>query len=217
MSRLPFNREAEEALLGAMLSGAKVDSDLGPEDSYHGTHGAIYQVIKHGACDPIAAAAELEKQGKLPANGRAYLHGLAEALPVAGNAEHYAQLVRECAQLRGAKRTAYRILEAPEWNGEVTEAVKELGMLVEQGRPQVSTSWTPVELEQFVAGANPEQHPVILPREDGPCLLYEAKLHTIQSGPEAGKTWLALGAAADCLRIGKKVAYFDFEDDAATS
>jgi hypothetical protein len=137
MVGLPVDREAEEALLGALLCGARVDVDLAPEDFFSDTHRAIYRALRAAdSPDPIAVSAELEKRGQLPASGRSYLLGLASALPVAGNAEHWARLVREAALLREAKKIVYGVMEANEWNGTVADAANRLGELVRQGQAE---------------------------------------------------------------------------------
>jgi KaiC/GvpD/RAD55 family RecA-like ATPase len=59
--------------------------------------------------------------------------------------------------------------------------------------------------------------PSILEREDGTCLLYRGKLHSLYGEPEAGKGWVALKAATDQLAAGEHVVYIDFEDDAETA
>ena len=108
----PQNIEAEESVLGAMLiaepaiSLVVVDVRLRPEDFYRDSHGAIFRAIldlsnKNEAVDPLTVCAQLEKRGELQAaGGKPYVYQLAAAVPTAGNARHYAKLVKDASTLR---------------------------------------------------------------------------------------------------------------------
>ena len=80
-----------------------------------------------------------------------------------------------------------------------------------------SSTWAPVDLEPILAGRQTAVPPSILARQDGPCLLYRGKLHSLYGEPEAGKGWVALRAAVEQLQAGEGVVYIDFEDDAETA
>jgi replicative DNA helicase len=108
----PHNIEAEESVLGAMLvaKGAIaqiiVDVRLHADDFYRESHRAIFRAAialhtKNEAVDPLTVCTQLEEQGELEkAGGKAYVHQLAAAVPAAGNAPHYGQIVKEQAMLR---------------------------------------------------------------------------------------------------------------------
>jgi replicative DNA helicase len=108
----PQNLEAEESVLGAMLvaegaiSAGAIDLRLRPEDFYRESHREIFRAIialhdKNEPVDPLSVSVELEERGQLErAGGKAYVHQLAAAMPIAGNASHYARLVKEQATLR---------------------------------------------------------------------------------------------------------------------
>jgi replicative DNA helicase len=108
----PQNIEAEESVLGAMLlaepavAAVMIDVRLDPEDFYRDSHRAIFDAIrrlteKSEGIDPLTVCAELEKQGKLEvAGGKAYVYQLASGVPTAGNARHYAKIVKEEALMR---------------------------------------------------------------------------------------------------------------------
>jgi replicative DNA helicase len=114
----PQNIEAEESVLGAMLvaegaiATSILDVRLHAEDFYRESHRAIFRAIlalhdKNEAVDPLTVCAELEERGQLEtAGGKAYVHQLAAAVPTAGNAPHYARLVKEQATLRRLLETA---------------------------------------------------------------------------------------------------------------
>lgn len=80
-------------------------------------------------------------------------------------------------------------------------------------------SWTPVDLGPIVSGllAGEVVGPVasLMPRNDGPCLLYAGELHSFAAEPESGKSWMLQAEAARLLQDGQQVAYLDFEDSPA--
>jgi replicative DNA helicase len=118
----PQNIEAEESVLGAMLVAGEaaigpivVDVHLRSDDFYRDSHRAIFDAIialhnKNEAADQLTVCAELEERGQLDkAGGKPYVYQLAAAMPAAGNARHYGQLVKEQAVLRRLLGTAQSI------------------------------------------------------------------------------------------------------------
>jgi replicative DNA helicase len=118
----PQNIEAEESVLGSILIAGEaaispivIDVHLGATDFYRESHRAIFRAIialhnKNEAPDPITVCAELEETGELEkAGGKPYVYQLAAAMPAAGNARHYGQLVKEQAVLRRLLQTAQEI------------------------------------------------------------------------------------------------------------
>jgi replicative DNA helicase len=97
------------------VSTIVVDVRLRPEDFYRDSHRAIFEAIlslsaKNEAIDPLTVCAELEERGELDtAGGKAYVHQLAGAMPAAGNARQYGQLVKEQATLRRLLEATHRI------------------------------------------------------------------------------------------------------------
>jgi replicative DNA helicase len=83
-----------------------VDVRLHADDFYRESHRAIFRAAialhaKNEAVDPLTVCTQLEEQGELEkAGGKAYVHQLAAAVPTAGNAPHYGQIVKEQAMLR---------------------------------------------------------------------------------------------------------------------
>ena len=106
----PQNLEAEQAVLGSMLiereAIIKVADVLHKEDFYREANREVFQAIidlhDHGeAVDLVTVADELRNRGLLEAiGGVAYLTTLANSVPTAANAEHYARIVEEKALLR---------------------------------------------------------------------------------------------------------------------
>jgi replicative DNA helicase len=117
----PQNLEAEESVLGAMLvapaaiSNVLVEARLRPHDFYRDSHRVIYEAIlalndRNDAVDALTVSAELEKRGDLQtAGGKPYVHQLAAVVPAAGNARHYAKIVKDEATLRRLLGVAHSI------------------------------------------------------------------------------------------------------------
>lgn len=86
--------------------------------------------------------------------------------------------------------------------------------------PQTETptlcTWDPVDLADVLNGTAVQVLPEIGWREDRVPLLYRGKEHSVAGEPESGKTWFALLLASQVLRVGGRVTYVDFEDDART-
>ena len=74
-----------------------------------------------------------------------------------------------------------------------------------------STSWSPVELAEILAGGYSPPRPSMLQRADGACLIYPGRSHSISAEPEALKTFLALTACAERIEADETVVYMDFE------
>lgn len=82
-------------------------------------------------------------------------------------------------------------------------------------RPDINTpsTWRPVDITDVLDGSWRPARPTVAARDDGAGLFYPRLVHTISSESEAGKTWLALAAAATELANGGAVVFVDFEDD----
>ncbi|QKO22035.1 replicative DNA helicase [Rhodoferax sp. BAB1] len=106
----PHSIEAESSVLGGLLldNGAwdRVSDLLGDGDFYRYEHrliyGAISQLVNASRpADVITVFEQLQSQGKAEeTGGLAYLNGLAQYVPSAGNIRRYAEIVRERAILR---------------------------------------------------------------------------------------------------------------------
>ncbi len=117
----PHNLEAEQSVLGAMLVNPNaitaVAELLSPDDFYRDTHRLIYRGVitlfeRGEEVDVITLGAQLEREGVLErAGGREFVHTLAEFVPAAANAAHYASIVREQSVLRSLIRVGNEIAE----------------------------------------------------------------------------------------------------------
>ena len=106
----PHNLEAEEAVLGAILTAGRLLSEvaavLEETDFYRPAHRAIWRAILRLAdrgepTDPVTMLGELDQSRELAdVGGAPFLHSLVEAVPTVANASRYAQLVAEMARRR---------------------------------------------------------------------------------------------------------------------
>jgi len=117
----PHDLEAEQSVLGAMLVNPNaitaVVESLSRDDFYRDTHRLIYGAVstlfdRGEEVDVVTLSAQLEREGVLErAGGRDFIHTLAEFVPAAANAVHYASIVREQSVLRGLIRVGNEIAE----------------------------------------------------------------------------------------------------------
>ena len=117
----PHDLEAEQSVLGAMLVNPNaitaVAESLSADDFYRDTHRLIYRAVltlydKGEEVDVVTLSAQLEREGVLErAGGREFVHTLAEFVPAAANAAHYAGIVREQSVLRALIRVGSEIAE----------------------------------------------------------------------------------------------------------
>ena len=106
----PHNLEAEEAVLGAILTAGRllveVAGLLEEAHFYRPAHRAIWRAMLRLAergepTDPVTVLGELDGFGELAdVGGAPFLHTLVAAVPTVANASHYAQLVAETARRR---------------------------------------------------------------------------------------------------------------------
>jgi replicative DNA helicase len=106
----PHNLEAEEAVLGAVLTAGHLLDDvaavLEEADFYRPAHRTIWRAILRLAdrgqpTDPVTVLGELDHAGELADIGGApFLHTLVEAVSTVASASHYAHLVADTARRR---------------------------------------------------------------------------------------------------------------------
>lgn len=118
----PHSREAEEALLGAVLINPEVYYEvatfLTPPDFYIHRNGWIWEtfqrlVERQAPIDALTVAEELERQGRLAeAGGAAYLAALMTNVPTSLHAEAYGRIVEEQSVRRRLLSAASGIAQA---------------------------------------------------------------------------------------------------------
>jgi hypothetical protein len=77
-------------------------------------------------------------------------------------------------------------------------------------------SWEPIQLTPFLDGSPQMPTPTVLRRTDGEALFYSKEVHTLAGESGVGKGWIALEAASQEIRKGRRVVYIDFEDGPAS-
>jgi replicative DNA helicase len=153
----PQNLEAEESVLGAMMlsPGAigAVSEILDAGDFYRESHAKIYRgalalYAKGEPVDAITLVDELDARGELEEiGGKIRIAELANQVPAASNAAHYARIVREMATLRGLIRAGSEIARLGiERYGETTELVDRAEQIVfELSQARVSSEFSHIE------------------------------------------------------------------------
>jgi replicative DNA helicase len=117
----PQNLEAEEAVLGAMLtnpSAIPAATDiLRGVDFWRETHRQVFESVcslyaRGSEVDFITVSAELDRQAILEkVGGREFVHSLAEGVPAATAVVYYAEIVREQSVLRQLVQVGNQIAE----------------------------------------------------------------------------------------------------------
>lgn len=74
-------------------------------------------------------------------------------------------------------------------------------------------AWELEDLSGYIDGTIEPIMPIYLPREDGVCLLYPGKTHSIHGESESGKSLLMQWESARILGQGGSVLYLDYESD----
>jgi len=231
---LPFNIEAEEALLGSLILNAdgitQVLPFLSRADFYRQKHAWLYDVLvslheRHIAADFVTIVDELERRGQLQQfGGHAALSQLMIRIPSAIHVSHYARLVERDAkkrQLLGAvERIAKMIYEEKEKDARelIEQAEQEIFAI---GQRHLSGTLVPIKdiLGEFYKQAEKmfmNHQPVGLQTgfTDLDRLLgglQRGDLITLAARPGMGKTSLALEIVRQVASVGSSVAFFSLE------
>ncbi|MGQ0802969.1 MAG: replicative DNA helicase [Actinomycetota bacterium] len=232
----PHNLEAEESLLGAMLLSrdaitAAVEARVDSTDFYKPAHTHIFEAVmalygQGEPVDPVTVAEELRKSELLDAlGGKATLLRIQAGTPASANAGHYATIVSELALLRRLIAVAGDIAEmgyeAPD---DVTETLDRAESLVfEVAERRVAESMTPISeslqttLDQLESMYGRDTDVTGIPTgyhelDDLLLGLQPSNLVIVAARPGAGKTSLALGAAANAALVARRpVIFFSME------
>ncbi len=229
----PHAIEAEMSLIGSMLWDPRVVGDVitvvkGGGDFYRPAHAVIYETIvelydRNGSLDLVTLNQRLiDKAVIAEIGGLEYLVELAEGVPSAVNATHYAHIVREKATVRELIAAAGEILaEAHQSKApaqEVLEEAEKKIFHIAQKRDTTST----VELRELI-----NETMRLLEQNEGRHLTgltsgfheLDEMLSGFQRGemiilaarPSMGKTALALNCVENMAMAGHPVAVFSLE------
>jgi hypothetical protein len=145
VTELPHDLDAEQVMLGALMSGAVLDEvrPLTTACFYRAAHQLIYEAIEAlteagRPTDPVAVNDELRRRGQLTRMGGApYLHTCIQSVPAAAAAGYYASIVREHAERRQLIEHAERILQAAADPREDLATVRGLADATSMERPAI--------------------------------------------------------------------------------
>ncbi|WP_459129406.1 replicative DNA helicase [Guggenheimella bovis] len=232
---LPYNIDAEQSLLGAMILSkeaiANVIGSLKPSDFFKESHQIIYEQIEKltvgtETIDAIVLADSLKDIGKLQAiGGQEYLEELLVAGSLTYNAQEYARIIREKSVRRrlisacdSIKETAY----FSEGNDNVLELAEELIFDISERRDQEGLRSVKKDLV-FVQNqiAENAKNPDAIRGLSTGFIDLDKKTHGLQKSdlvliagrPSMGKSVLMMNIAQKVAQRGKHVCVFSLEMD----
>lgn len=219
----PRSIEAEMSLLGAMILDPRVIGDIiplmkGPEDFYKEAHGHIYRAIVQiydtkNSGDLVQITNLLEERGVFEqVGGGDYLVELANAVPSAVNAKHYATIVSEKAKLRRLIDASGQIIYdayhtgdlGPEGAREVLDtaeaAIFEIAQESSSNEPQhladlLEGEMRRIEAEDFEGGAYSGVRTSYVELDEMLRGLQPGEMIIVAARPSMGKTAFALNMA----------------------
>jgi len=235
MRTLPQNIEAEQSLLGSVLVKEKVLADLAgkvaPEDFYRPEHQLTFRTMlamqaEGTAIDIVTLTDCLNKDGLLDrVGGVRFVSHIANMVPTAANAGHYAKIVLEKAKLRRIIEAGTAVVSAAyEDCDDIAEIVDRAEQTILQatqdglGGHERTMQEQLMELYELVNKANQTEGNMTglstgLRALD--CLtsgLQKSDLIIVAARPGMGKTALGLNIASHAaLHEGKSVTVFSLE------
>ncbi len=232
---MPFNEEAEKAVLGSILlaphTAEKALDELRPDDFFALRNREVFAAMKNiwdkgGSIDVVTVMDALEKLGKTESSGGLeYITELSVFTPTALNIEHYVSIVRE-------ESTRRRLISiCTETAQEARTGTRETARLLEDAERRiyeiaVNASEDRIEPIAPIYG-RVYRHIGELMRLEGQATgiptgfidldsltsgLHRSDLIIIAGRPASGKSTLALNIASHAsLREGATVAFFNLE------
>ena len=229
----PHAIEAEMSLLGSMLLEPQMLGDVmfiikGGEDFYKPANGAIYDAMvelydKHASIDIVQLNQSLADRAILDAVGGVnYLVELADAVPSAANAAHYARLVREKAMVRRLIEAAgdilYEAYHSPDQAQLILDHAEQQIFEIAQGSQESTIESLAELIKQTMAilEANEGKQLTGLPTgfaelDDLTAGFQRGEMIVIAARPSMGKTALALNIAEHMAMHGFGVGLFSLE------
>jgi len=229
----PHAIEAEMSLLGSILIDPNVIADViqvvtSVDDFFKPTNGEVYGAMcalyeEHSTLDIVQLHQSLKDRETLNAvGGQDYLVQLAQAVPSAANAQHYARIVKEKAVVRQLIEAAGEILcdayGSPDESRDILEnAERRIFRIAQQYESHQASSLRDLitlTMEQIEAREGKTLTGIgtgyaELDRMTGG--LQPSELIILAARPSMGKTALALNIAEHVAITGKGVAVFSLE------
>lgn len=231
----PPDPDMERPMLGACMeatacvSAARAvlpDPDLLEDPRHRAIYAALLALEDRGDPTDVRAVVDhLERTGQIEAaGGQLYVFRVWQA-GAGVDPAYQARIVARRAAVRRGREVAQRLdawLANPRHADDVPalleaardEITRALEGIPDGSRPAREGGWGRVDLSPVLDGTYQPPQPTVGARVDGVGLFYPSRGHAVASESEAGKTWLALTAAATELERGRAVVYLDFEDDA---
>ena len=232
---MPYNEEAEKAVLGSILlsSGTceKAIEELAPQDFYSLKNRDVFAAVKSlwdrgGEIDSVTVLGALEKLGKQDSvGGIDYLNELALTTPTALNVEHYLAIVKEestrrrlinvCTEIAQEARTGAR--ETAKILDDAERRIYEIAMRtsddkIEPLAPIYGRVFRRIGELMKLEGQTTGLPTGFLDLDDLTSGLHRSDLIIIAGRPASGKSTLALNIAAHAaLHEGATVAFFNLE------
>lgn len=232
---LPFNLEAEKAVLGALLLSDDQSADIARiltySDFYAPAHRTLYKAIQslmeqNKRVDIITIKDELEKQGELEAvGGLVYLITLQEDITALGLGEQYSRIVKEKSVLRELIGSATKIITNcyAQDDKAIETVLDEAERIIFDISNKRSTNnftqlniWLRKTFEQLVELKSSRQGITGVPsgyeKLDGFTSGFQkGDFIVLAARPSMGKTALALGLARNAVEAGIAVGFFSLE------
>lgn len=80
----------------------------------------------------------------------------------------------------------------------------------------ITPTWNRLDLASILDGTHEPDLPTLMPRSDGPALLYPGRVHSLHGESESGKSMAIQAEAGRLIHLAQPVLYIDFESDATT-
>jgi len=209
----PHSKEAEELLLGAVLSAGAIGADasrslfanlvgeIAEGDFYLGHHRRIFlaarALVEEGKpCDALLVTAELERRGDLKhvEGGRGRLAEIAVLAPATGNAPQYAAEVRRKAEQRALLQELTPVYEAA-WNGFDANATRDrLRRSIELLETRPSEAAWLERASDLLGEPDPGPTPFLIDE-----LIVDQAVAMILGSWKVGKTWALLELAVSIV------------------
>jgi replicative DNA helicase len=229
----PHAIEAEMSLLGSMLIDPQVVGDAvlivrSGEDFFKPANGAIYDAMvelydRHGALDIVLLNQLLVDRDVLRAvGGLDYLVELANAVPTAANATHFARLVRDKASIRRLIEAAGDVLQAAYNSPEdpqiiLEEAEQRIFRIAERSEhAEISTLQSLVDQAMKMIEANDGKHITGVPTgfidlDEISQGMQRGEMIILAARPSMGKTAFVLNVAEQMAMQKYAVGVFSLE------
>ena len=234
---LPFNLDAEQAVLGAILIDPNclnnVMITIKPDSFYLPQHRAIYSAIlsldaSGSAVDPLLVLEKLKQDAEYDdASGKEYLLQLARNLPSASNVESYCRIVNENYRKRALILAARDIIESASGEGDESDKILDKAEQSIYDIRQGKLSSGPVRIGEIITGevydslqklASPDKDqymgiPTGFTDLDRMIVgLNKSDLVLVGARPAMGKTSFILNIARNvAVKSRKKVVFFSLE------